>query len=131
MAMLTMIPEPGPGGDLLRRAGAGSRRSSLPTSLIGNIALGLAIDSTVHFLFRYRAERRTGLSPDLAAERTGRHVGRDIAVAELMLACGFFAVVVSQFATLREFGALSSFTVILCALCDLMLLPALLVRLRI
>ena len=131
MAMLTMIPNLVPVAIFFGVLGAGFAPLSLPTSLIGNIALGLAIDSTVHFLFRYRAERRTGLSPDLAAERTGRHVGRDIAVAELMLACGFFAVVVSQFATLREFGALSSFTVILCALCDLMLLPALLVRLRI
>ena len=49
----------------------------------------------------------------------------------LMLACGFLAVAASQFATLREFATLSSFTVMLCALCDLMLLPALLVRLRV
>jgi predicted RND superfamily exporter protein len=131
LALLAMVPNLVPVAIFFGVLGAGLAPLSLPTSLIAAIALGLAIDSTVHFLFRYRVERRAGHAPARAAELCGRHVGRDIAVAELMLACGFLAVAASQFATLREFATLSSFTVLLCALCDLMLLPALLVRLRV
>lgn len=60
-----------------------------------------------------------------------RHVGRPIAIGTLMLVLGFGAVMASGFATLREFGLLSSVTMALCALTDLVLLPAILVRFRI
>jgi predicted RND superfamily exporter protein len=58
-------------------------------------------------------------------------VGRPIAIAELMLCAGFLSVAASHFATLREFGVLTSVTVFVCLVCNLMLLPAMLVRLRI
>ena len=37
--------------------GAGVAPLSLPTSLIGGVALGITIDDTVHSLARYRDER--------------------------------------------------------------------------
>ena len=49
----------------------------------------------------------------------------------LVLLSGFGAVMASGFATLREFGLLSSVTMGICALTDLLLLPAILVRFRI
>ncbi|MFQ5974328.1 MAG: MMPL family transporter, partial [Alphaproteobacteria bacterium] len=102
----------------------------LPTSLIGSVALGIAIDATAHFLVRYRAERRAGVSPEEAALRCGRRVGRPVAIASLMLALGFLSVTYSQFTTLREFGWLTAMTMGVCCLTDLVLLPAILVRLR-
>ena len=47
-----------------------------------------------------------------------------------MLIAGFLAVTASGFATLREFGQLSALTMAFCALTDLLLLPAILVRAR-
>ncbi len=108
--------------------GAGVAPLSLPTSLIGSIALGIAIDDTAHFLFRYRRERGEGRSPQEAVRETGRRVGRPIAVTSLMLSIGFGVVALSGFATLREFGLLSATTMLLCVVADLILLPALLGR---
>lgn len=110
--------------------GLGLAPLSLPTSLIGAVALGVAVDDTVHYLVRYRRERRRGAAPEEAARRTSLAVGRAIVVTSGMLAAGFAVIALSSFETLREFGLLFATTVGLCVAADLLLLPALLVRLR-
>ena len=110
--------------------GLGAAPLSLPTSLIGCVALGIAIDATAHYLVRYRGERERGLSPEEAVLRCNQRVGRPVAIASAMLTVGFASVMASEFVTLQEFGALTAGTMALCALTDLTLLPALLVRSR-
>jgi predicted RND superfamily exporter protein len=110
--------------------GAGVAPLSLPTSLIGSVALGITIDDTVHTLARYRDERRLGLSPEAALLETNRHVGRAVLITGVMLALGFAVMGLSDFAKLREFGWLSAATLTICLVSDLMLTGALLVRTR-
>ncbi|MBW2272498.1 MAG: MMPL family transporter [Deltaproteobacteria bacterium] len=111
--------------------GLGVAPLSLPTSLIGCVALGIAIDDTVHYLVRYRAERGAGATPEEAVRRCAGRVGRPIVITSVMISTGFLVVAFSEFATLRQFGILSALTMALCLLTDLLLLPALLVRARI
>ena len=108
--------------------GLGAAPLSLPTSLIGCMALGIAIDDTVHYVVRYRAERHKGAGPKEAAKLTTRFVGRPIAITSAVLSLGFLMVTLSDFATLQEFGLLSALTMGICLLTDLVLLPAILVR---
>lgn len=108
--------------------GLGAAPLSLPTSLIGSVALGIAIDATAHYLVRYRTERTAGAGAEEAVARAGLNVGRPVAIAALMLTLGFLSVSVSEFATLRQFGVLTAFTMAVCAATDLLLLPAILVR---
>ena len=111
--------------------GAGVAPLSLPTSLIGSIVLGIAVDDTAHFLARYRAGRQRGLEPDEAVVECGRRVGRPIAITSVMLFLGFLVVTMSGFATLSQFGWLVGLTIVICLATDLVLLPALLVRGRV
>ena len=110
--------------------GLGAAPLSLPTSLIGCMALGIAIDDTVHYVVRYRAERRAGAEPAAAARLTTRFVGRPIVITSIMLSLGFLVVMASEFATLREFGLLTALTMGICLCADLVLFPALLQRTR-
>ncbi len=110
--------------------GLGAAPLSLPTSLIGCMALGIAIDDTVHYVVRYRAERHRGAGPEAAAKLTTRFVGRPIAITSAVLSLGFLMVALSDFATLQEFGLLSALTMAICLVTDLILLPAILVRAR-
>jgi predicted RND superfamily exporter protein len=128
---VAMIPNAVPVLLFFGMLGVGVASLSLPTSLIGAVALGIAIDATAHYLVRYREERAAGHPPEAAVLLCNRHVGRPVAIAAIMLMAGFGSVVASQFATLREFGVLTSVTMGICALTDLLLLPAILVRLRI
>jgi predicted RND superfamily exporter protein len=128
LGLVAMIPNVVPVVIFFGILGLGVAPLSLPTSLIGSVALGIAIDATAHYLVRYRAERRAGCSPEQAVQRTGVRVGRPIAIAAAMLVLGFLSVCFSEFATLRQFGFLSALTMTVCLLTDLLLLPALLVR---
>jgi predicted RND superfamily exporter protein len=131
LGAVAMIPNLVPVLVFFGLLGLGAAPLSLPTSLIGCIALGVAIDDTVHFLVRYRAERQGGASPEEAALRCGRHVGRPIAVTSIVLVAGLLVIAFSDFATLREFGILAAATMGICLLNDLVLLPALLLRFRV
>jgi len=130
LGLLVMIPNLVPVGIFFGLLGAGLAPLSLPTSLIGAITLGIAIDGTVHYVVRYRRERSAGASVEAAAVAATRSVGRPIVVATAMLCVGFGVVAFSSFATLRQFGGLASVTMAVCMLSDLVLLPALLVRFR-
>ena len=57
-------------------------------------------------------------------------VGRPITVTTIIIFAGFLSLLISNFVTLREFGYLTAMTMAICLTTDLLLLPALLVRLR-
>ena len=130
LGVVAMIPNVVPVIVYFGMLGAGVAPLSLPTSLIGSVALGITIDDTVHTLARYRDERRSGLSPEAAVQQTARHVGRAVLITAAMLALGFAVMGLSDFAKVQEFGWLSAATLTVCLLTDLLLLPALLIRTR-
>jgi predicted RND superfamily exporter protein len=130
LGLLVMIPNLVPVAIFFGLLGAGAAPLSLATSLIGSIVLGLAIDGTVHYVVRYRRERAAGHSPEASVEVAARAVGRPIAIATAMLCTGFAVVALSSFDTLRQFGLLASSTMAVCTACDLVLLPAMLVRFK-
>ena len=128
---LAMIPNVVPVVIFYGILGAGAAPLSLPTSMIGCIALGIAIDDTAHFLVGYRRRRAGGESPEQAAAGCVRALGRPIALTSFMLVAGFSVLTLSGFATLREFGMLAGLTMGVCLASDLVLLPAILIRARV
>ena len=110
--------------------GAGIATLSVPTSLIGCVALGIAVDDTCHFLQVFREERARGKSAEDAALHCIVEVGRPMVVTSIMLVAGFLVMLFSSFATLREFGFLTAITMGLCLATDVGMLPALLVVLK-
>jgi predicted RND superfamily exporter protein len=131
LGVVAMIPNVLPVLVFFGALGFGAAPLSLPTSLIANAVLGISIDDTAHYLVRYRGERRQGFAPEAATARATLAVGRPISLAAVMLVLGFGCVALSEFATLRQFGLLSAWTLVVCILADLLLLPAILVRWRI
>jgi hypothetical protein len=107
--------------------GAGVATLSVPTSLIGCVALGIAVDDTCHFLQVFREQRARGQSAEDAALHCIVEVGRPMVVTSIMLVAGFLVMLFSSFATLREFGLLTAITMGLCLATDVGMLPALLV----
>jgi predicted RND superfamily exporter protein len=128
LGLVAMLPNVWPVLVYFGLLGIGVAPLSLPTSLIGSVALGLAIDDTVHILVRYQRERRAGLDANAATRMAMRRVGRPVSITSAMLCAGFGVVALSGFASLREFGILSAVTMALCLAADLLLLPALLAQ---
>ena len=80
LGVIGMLPNLLPVGLYFGLLGAGVAPLSLPTSIIGSVALGISIDDTVHTIVRYRHERRDGCSPEEAWRRTARYVGRAVGI---------------------------------------------------
>ncbi|MDJ0849485.1 MAG: MMPL family transporter [Myxococcota bacterium] len=130
VGLLAMVPNGVPVLVFFGLLGAGVAPLSLPTGLIGCVALGVAIDDTMHLLVSYRRSRQDGDPPERAVAVTLHRVGRPVLVTSIMLVAGFLTVTLSGFATIRQFGALTALTMAICLATDLLLLPALLVRTR-
>ncbi len=98
----------------------------IATATIGAIVLGIAVDDTIHFLFRYRDARAEGASREEAVGRTCRETGRAVVYASLVLAIGFAVLATSASRSIASFGIVASVSIAGAALADLFLLPALL-----
>jgi hypothetical protein len=99
---------------------------NLGTSLIAAIALGIAVDSTIHFMARLNLELKGAVDQISALVATLRVVGAPIIYATVALVLGFFTFAFSSFVPIQQFGVLSGVTMVTALATNLVLLPALL-----
>ena len=96
---------------------------NMATVLIAGIAVGLAVDDTIHFLHAFQAARRSGVSRGPASARALADVGLRIVMTSLILVGAFGVMGLSDFMPTSQFGLLSSLTILLALVADLALLP--------
>jgi hypothetical protein len=101
------------------------------TSLIACIALGIAIDDTVHYLVRFNAEARRTASEELAVGRALHAVLRPVTFTSLTLCAGFLVLTTSELRSQAQFGALTALTLGVAWVVDVTLTPALCAGVRI
>jgi predicted RND superfamily exporter protein len=99
---------------------------NLNTMLVASIALGIAVDDTIHFLYQFAARRREGAGSEAALAHAFQHSGRAMVGTSLVLAAGFAVFQAAQMVNVGEFGMLVAITVGFALLFDLILTPALL-----
>jgi diguanylate cyclase (GGDEF)-like protein len=98
---------------------------SMVTSLIASIAIGLAVDDTIHYLFRYNREFKTDLDEKRAIKDTLTHVGRPITFTTVTICVGFSILLFSSFKPTAIFGVMMVITSLSALVGDLILLPSL------
>lgn len=96
------------------------------TVCVGSIALGIAVDDTIHVAMGWRTRLTTGVLPERALEDTLGRVLFPLVVTTVAVASGFLVLGVSDFTLIRHFGVVTGSVVVLCLLADLTLLPVLL-----
>lgn len=97
------------------------------TMLVFGIALGIAVDDTIHFLSRYRQEMRLeGPHARSAVVVALRETGLSMAYTSIILFFGFSVFILSEFGGTKALGILVSFTLLAAMFTNLFLLPALL-----
>jgi predicted RND superfamily exporter protein len=101
---------------------------SVATSLIASVAIGLAVDDTIHYLVRYNTEFKKDLNKDRAMRDTLLNVGRPIIFTSLTISLGFFVLVFSHFQPTAIFGFLMVVTMLSALVGDMILLPSLMLH---
>src|SRR5881397_2072273 len=104
---------------------------NLGTSLIAAIALGIAVDSTIHYMARLNLELRGETDQTAALVRTLRTVGVPIVYTTIALFFGFLTFALSGFVPIKNFGILAGVTMATALGANLVLLPALLATTKI
>jgi len=95
------------------------------TMLIGSIAIGLAVDDTIHFMHNYRSYHHDTGNVRAAVRKTLLSTGRAMMVTSVVLSLGFIIYVMSTLTNLINFGWLVALTIMLALLADFFLAPAL------
>ena len=98
---------------------------NLSTSLIGSIALGIAVDDTVHYLARFNLEARRLGDETEATVATLKSVIRPVTWTTVGLCLGFLAFTLADTKSQQHFGILAAFTMAVAWFLELTLSPAL------
>lgn len=94
------------------------------TMLIGTIALGLAVDDTVHFMHNFRRYELQYNNVDKATRLTLMGTGRAITVTSIVLSMGFLVLTTATMSNMFNFGILTVLAILIALLADFFLIPA-------
>ncbi|MBM3804344.1 MAG: hypothetical protein FJW26_18760 [Acidimicrobiia bacterium] len=95
------------------------------TSLIANVAIGIAVNNCVHFLVHFRRNVQQGLSSSDSTAATLKNAGAPMLAASVALTLGFLVFGLSKFAPVSQFGLLTAFIMGTDLLANILLLPSL------
>lgn len=98
---------------------------NIATALLSSIMIGVGVDYTIHFLWRYKEERQKGLMPQKAVKKTLTTTGRGIVFNAFSVIVGFIVLLSSSFMPVRFFGFLVMVSILACLFGALILIPAL------
>ena len=98
------------------------------TVLVGSIAIGIAVDDTVHLVTRFQEEREAGWNLEMAMKRGLRRVLIPVICTTAAVGSGFAVLGFSSFAFTRNLGVLTSSVVVMCFLVNAFMVPILLTK---
>ena len=96
------------------------------TVMVASVAIGIAVDDTIHILARYRIEFGEKPDPADAIARTLTSSGRAVVFTSIVLMTGFLIPMFSKFRLPCYFGILAATTIVGALFGDLILTPAIL-----
>jgi hydrophobe/amphiphile efflux-3 (HAE3) family protein len=95
------------------------------TALVATIAIGIAVDDTVHHMITYSRQLNIHHDQRVAMINTLRSQGRPIIYVSTALAGGFGVMVFSNFVPTMHFGVLSAVVMLVALVSELLLTPLL------
>lgn len=100
------------------------------SAMVATIALGIALNDTIHFMMQYQKRtREEGLDSRAAILETTITAGRPLILTSLVHTAGFLIFLTTDFLPLFHFGLLASIAMLATLVGDLVLLPNLLLLL--
>ncbi|MDH5376842.1 MAG: efflux RND transporter permease subunit [Gammaproteobacteria bacterium] len=97
------------------------------TVTLGGIALGIAVDDTVHFIHNYRYHRdERGMNVKDSLHHTAKSVGPALLFTTVAITTGFAMLMLSELDSMFYFGLFLSITIFNALLADLLIVPAVL-----
>ncbi len=125
MGLLSMIPNVTPIIMGLLVMYIGKMPLDMFTLLIGSIAIGLAVDDTIHFMHNFKRYYLESGDPAKAIEQTFFTTGKAMVITSVVLSLGFFAYLAANMISVQNFGLITGSVILFALFADLLLAPAL------
>jgi hypothetical protein len=100
------------------------------TVMVAVIAIGIAIDGTIHLFARYSELCRSTSNYDEAVIETVKDEAAPVIAVSLALALGFGVLLLSDFTLIAQFGALAAATMLFSIFANLLITPLVMSRIR-
>ncbi len=124
IGMMSMIPNLIPIAITLGVMGYMGINLDVATIMIASVAIGISVDDTIHFLYRFKEEFKKDSDHYLAIQRTLSGVGRALIFTTVVATCGFLIFCLSNFKAIQYFGLLTGITMVSAIIADLFILPS-------
>jgi len=96
---------------------------NIGTTMAAAIAIGIAVDDTLHFMLRYNQELRTSRSQTRAMQNTIYEEALPVVSTSVALTVGFLVFSLSDFAPVAQFGLLSALVISTALMADFVITP--------
>ena len=98
------------------------------TAMITPIMLGIAMDDTIHLVYKYRKSTTISGTSEERIDKAMHYTGSALFSTTVALVAGFLIIASSATPSVRDFGLLCAVTVAIALITDIFYLPALLKR---
>lgn len=127
LGLLSMIPNIIPITTSLGMMYAFKFQLDMLMMLVGSVAIGIAVDDTIHFLHHFRACYAKHGDPKRAVHETLQLCGSALLITSTVLTSGFFIYMFSRMVHISNFGFITGVTVAMAFFADVTLTPAMVV----
>ncbi|HBJ37685.1 MAG TPA: hypothetical protein DDZ51_23595 [Planctomycetaceae bacterium] len=124
--LIAMVPNLFPVVVIFGMMGHGNMLVDIGTMMTASVAMGVAVDDTIHFLTFFRDYINRGMTRVEAVIETYRRVGPAMTQTTIVGGLGLFVFALSTFTPTQRFGTLMLVLLAAALVGDLILLPALL-----
>ena len=96
------------------------------TITIAAISIGIAVDNTIHYLYRYKINKSKNLNLINSITKSHLNVGKAVLITSITISCGFLILCFSNFVPTMIFGLFTSLAMIFAMIGVLITLPSIL-----
>ena len=127
MALIALFPNLLSAGAVLGVMGWMNIPLDMMTITIAAISIGIAVDDTIHYIYRFREEIRTDGDYLAAMQRCHDSIGHAMYYTSITIIIGFSILVLSNFWPTIYFGLFTGLAMLIALIAALTLLPQLLI----
>ncbi len=125
MGLIAMLPNISPILVVMGIMGWFSIPLDMFTMLVASIAIGLAVDDTIHFVYNFKKYYEESGDVHQAVSETLHTAGRAMLTTSIVLSIGFFLFMLATMDNVYNFGMLIGLAIVFALLADFFLAPAL------
>ncbi len=131
ISIIALLPNLLSIGSVLGIMGVFSIPLDMMTITIAAISMGIAVDNTIHYIFRHKMEFKKNKNYEIAMFKTHTSIGYALYYTTLTIIMGFSILVFSNFIPSIYFGLLTSLAMFIALFATLTIVPKLLASFRV